>query len=66
MTLKVPITLSYYLKVSEFLKNTIIIPTENLGFNKKLSFLHFSGVSNIYNSFNDKVEGNCSASLFVH
>lgn len=60
---KIPITLSYYLKVSDFLKNCIVIPSNNLNFNKNLSSLYFTGVSNIYDSFTNEEKGNCSASF---
>lgn len=60
---KIPITLSYYLKVSDFLKNSIVIPSNNLNFNKNLSSLYFTGVSNIYDSFTNEEKGNCSASF---
>lgn len=59
----VPITLSYYLEVSEFLQNIIEIPTSNINYNKNLSSLYFSGVSNIYDTFNGEKKGNCSASF---
>lgn len=59
----IPITLSYYLVVNDFLNNVITIPTDNLNYNKNLSSLYFSGVSKIYDSFTDEEKGNCSASF---
>ena len=60
---KVPITLSYYLVVSDFLNNVITIPTSNLNYNPNLTSLYFSGVSKIYDTFTQQEKGNCSASF---
>lgn len=57
---KIPITLSYYMKVSEFASNTIIIPTQNLNNFSTNQSVYSSGVTNIYDTVTQETVGNYS------
>lgn len=60
---KIPIKLSYYLKTSDFLKNVVTIPTNNMLKHSKNTSLYFSGRSKLYNNNNNKHVGDCAATF---